>query len=77
MAWKTDDPKELLPDLPLTRASVETNWESGYPNSLERWIKDLSPTYTLDAEYDLGDNKTLYRFKSLAGHFQNVVIGNK
>lgn len=72
MAWKKEEAKVIDP---ATLVNREHNWESNYPSSLERWAKDLAEVgYVLDAEYDLGDSKTLYRFKSDKGLFQNVII---
>ena len=74
MAWKKEEVKTAVIERTVP---AETNWESSYPGSLDRWTKDLNGVgYVLDAEYDLGDKRTLYRFKNDKGLFQNVVIPN-
>jgi len=74
MAWKKEEVKTIVAERTVP---LESNWETPYPDSLDRWTKDLNEVgYVLDAEYDL-ESKTLYRFKSVKGLFVNVVIPKK
>lgn len=84
MAWVKTEVVEVKPLADYT--SKETLWVSAYPDSLNRWTKDLAEGgYSLVSEYEIDPAWTLYRFELDEGkreklvsktspHFQNVVI---
>ena len=60
MAWAPANEKPKPFDTALYKD--EGHWNSAYPDSQDRWVKDFKPHYDLIGVYEVDKNVSLYRF---------------
>jgi len=85
LAGKQEEKKDFGNLNPLAHIS-EHIWESGRPDSQERWIEDFKPYYDLIGIYRIDNTHAMYRFQkneALSGElkpkaymFENVIINH-